>query len=247
MMRSLTVLAVAVLASIPAVAGRADAEEPARGVYDSFEALLGSREQRELYALPPARHWRATGVLQIRLAGGRELGLAPALVALADEFTRATGVEIGVQASAVPLMPEAGQAGDLTVLIVARPLGMEFATGLRLDEEMRRRFADRRWPALFDFRRDDLSPEGRRSGIVLLADDLKPAEIETFLALSMVWAMGGASVGERLGDIVDMAGRPHLTERGHRVFALMYDPTLVLGQPLDETREAARRRLGLTD
>lgn len=245
MIRFATLLAVAVLSWTPAGTERARADDAPQAVYESFEALLGGRDEREIYALPPDRYWRATGPLQVMLAGGRDLGLAPSLMALADEFQRITGVEIAVQASALAVMPQAGQAGDLNVLIVARPLGAEFANGLGLDAEMRRRFADGRWPALFDFRRDDLSPEGRRRGIVLLADDLKIAEIQTFLALSMIWTMGGASIGDDLGDLVDLADRPRLTERGRRVFALMYDPALALGQPLDEARDAARRRLGV--
>jgi len=245
MIRFVALLAVAVLSWTPAGTGPAQAAEAPQAVYDRFEALLGGRDEREIYALPPDRYWRATGPLRIVLAGGRDLSFAPAFIALADEFQRVTGVEISVRASALAVMPQAGQAGDLTVLIVARPLGAEFANGLGLDAEMRGRFADGRWPALFDFRRDDLSPEGRRRGIVLLADDLKPAAIQAFLTLSMVWALGGASIGDDLGDIVDMAGRPHLTERGRRVFALMYDPALGLGQPLDDARDTARRLLGV--
>lgn len=247
MTRLVVLLAVAVLSWAPAGKAQAQPADTSQAVYDSFDVLLGGREQREIYALPPERYWRVTGPLQVRLAGGREFGLAPALVALADDFRKATGVEIGVQASAVPLMPEAGKAGELTVLIVARPLGAEFAAGLGIEAEMRGRFADGRWPALFRFRRDDLSRTGRRSGIVLVADDLKPAEIETFLALTMVWTMGGASIGDDLGEIVSIAGRPHLTERGRRVFALMYDPRLELALPLDETRATARRILNLPD
>ncbi|MDH3231675.1 MAG: hypothetical protein OEN55_17945 [Alphaproteobacteria bacterium] len=247
MIRHLVLLAAALLSWAAAGPARAQTTETPQAVYDSFDALLGGREQREFYALPPERYWRATGPVQLRLAGGRDFGLAPALVALADEFGRVTGVEIGVQASALAMMPEAGKAGDLTVLIVARPLGVEFAAGLGIDTEMRRRFADGRWPALFRFRRDDLSPTGRRSGIVLVADDLEPAEIETFLALAMVWSMGGASIGDELGAIVSIAGRPQLTERGRQVFALMYDPQLELALPLDEARSRARRVLGLAD
>jgi hypothetical protein len=241
------VLVAAVLSWAAAGPARAQTAGPPQAIYDSFEALLGGREEREIYALPPERYWRATGSLQVRLAGGREFGLAPDLVALADDFGGVADIDISVQASAIAMMPEAGKAGDLTVLIVARPLGAEFAAGLGIDAEMRQRFADGRWPALFRFRRDDLSKTGRRSGIVLVADDLKSAEIETFLALAMVWTMGGASIGDELGVIVSIAGRPHLTERGRRVFALMYDPELTLGQPLDETRATARRRLGLPD
>jgi len=247
MIRIAVLLALAVLSSTPGGPARAQPADTPQAVYDSFEALLGGREQREIYALPPERYWRATGPLQVRLAGGRDFGLAPALVALAQEFGDVAGIDIGVEASALAMMPEAGKAGDLAILIVARPLGAEFAAGLGLDAEMRRRFADGRWPALFRFRRDDLSLTGRRSGIVLVADDLKPAEIETFLALAMVWTMGGASIGDDLGAIVSIAGRPHLTERGRRVFALMYGPELTLGQPLDEARATARRRLGLAD
>ncbi len=247
MTRFVVLLAVAVLSWAPAGPARAQAADTPQAVYDSFEALLGTREQREIYALPPERYWRATGPLQVRLAGGRNFGLAPALVALADEFADVAGLDIGVQASEIAMMPEAGKAGDLAILIVARPLGAEFAQGLGLDAEMRRRFADGRWPALFRFRRDDLSPTGRRSGIVLVADDLKPAEIETFLVLAMVWTMGGASIGDNLGEIVSISGRPHLTERGRRVFTLMYDPQLELALPLDETRATARGILGLAD
>ena len=247
MIRFPALLAAALLSWVPAGPARAQTTDTPQAVYRSFDALLGGRDEREIYALPPERYWRATGPLQVRLAGGRDFGLAPALVALADDFRKATGVAIGVQASAVPLMPEAGKAGALTILIVARPLGAEFAAGLGIDAEMRRRFVDGRWPLLLRFRRDDLSPAGRRSGIVLIADDLEPAEIETFLALAMVWTMGGASIGDDLGAIVSIAGRPHLTERGLQVFALMYDPALTLGQPLDEARATARRRLGLQD
>lgn len=247
MTRAAVLLAFAVFAWLPAGTTRSRAEDTPEAIYGSFEAVLGGRDDRELYALPPNRYWRATGPLQIRLAGGPDFGLAPVLMTLADEFMRATGVEIDVQASPLAVMPAAGESGELTILIVARPLGAEFAAALGLDAEMRRRFADGRWPALLDFRRDDLSPEGRRRGILLLADDLRAAELETFLALSLVWTMGGAGVGDRLGDIVDIAGRPHLTERGRRVFALMYDPTLALGQPLEEVRAAARGILGLAE
>jgi hypothetical protein len=247
MIRFAVLLALAVMSWTPAGPASAQPAETAQAVYDTFDVLLGDREQREIYALPPERYWRATGPLQIRLAGGREFGLAPALVALADEFGEVAGLDIGVQASALAMMPEARRRGDLAILIVARPLGAEFAAGLGIDAEMRQRFADGRWPALFRFRRDDLSQTGRRSGIVLVADDLKPAEIETFLALAMVWTMGGASIGDELGAIVSIAGRPHLTERGRRVFALMYQPELTLGQPLDETRATVRHILGLPD
>lgn len=230
-----------------AQAGPTWAQEPVapQALYETFESLLGDRDRRDLYALPPARYWRATGPLQVSLAGGRELGLAPAFVALAGDFGHAAGVEIGVQASALAMMPEAGKAGDLTVLIVARPLGAQFAAGLGIDADMRQRFADGRWPALFRFRRDDLSKTGRRSGVVLVADDLKPAEIEAWLALSLLWTMGGASIGDDLGALVDLSGRPGLSERGRRVFALMYDPQLELALPLDEARSRARAILGL--
>jgi hypothetical protein len=247
MTRLAALLVVAVLSWGLAGPAPAQTADTPRTVYDSFEALLGGREQREIYALPPERYWRATGPVQVRLAGGREFGLAPAMVALADNFGQATGVEIGVQASAVPLMPEAGKAGNLTVLIVGRPLGAEFAAGLGIDAEMRRRFADGRWPVLFRFRRDDLSSTGRRTGIVLVADDLKPAEIEIWLALSLVWTMGGASIGDDLGALVDIGGRPSLTEHGRQVFALMYDPQLELALPLAEARSRAGAVLGLPE
>ncbi len=241
------ILAVAAFAWVTAGPAAAEPDDTAQAIYESFESLLGNQEEREIYALPPERLWRATGPLQIRLAGGREFGLAPALVALAEEFARVTAVEIGVQASAVPLMPEIGKASDLTILIVSRSLGAEFAVGLGLDPEMRRRFADGRWPALFRFRRDDLSAEGRRRGVLLLADDLKRTEIETFLGLALVWAMGGASIGDDLGTIVSIAGRPRLTVHGQRVFTLLYDPRLELAQPLDEVRARARTILGLPE
>ena len=70
---------------------------------------------------------------------------------------------------------------------------------------MRRRFADGRWPALFRFRRNDLSPTGRRTGIVLVADDLKPAEITELGLLAesygfrAIWAQNYAR--ERHGNI----------------------------------------------
>jgi hypothetical protein len=240
-------LVLVLLAWMPAGPAWAQQQDAPQALYETFDSLLGDRDQRDLYALPPARYWRATGPLQVSLAGGRELGLAPAFVALASDIARATGVEIGVRASALAMMPEAGKAGDLAVLIVARPLGAEFAAGLGIDAEMRSRFADGRWPALFRFRRDDLSKTGRRSGILLVADDLKPAEITAYLALSLVWTMGGASIGDDLGALVDMAGRPGLTERGRRVFALMYDPQLELALPLDEARSRARVILGLPE
>lgn len=240
-------MAVALLLGMLAGPARAQPADTPRAVYDTFEALLGGRDEREIYALPPERYWRATGPLRVRLAGGQEFGLAPALVALAQEFGDVAEIDIAVQASPLAMLPQAGRGGDLVIIIVARPLGAEFAVRLGLDAEMRERFADGRWPALFRFRRDDLSPTGRRSGTVLVADDLRPAEIETFLAMAMVWTMGGASVGDDLGEIVSIAGRPHLTERGRRVFALMYDPGLTLGQPLDEARASARSILGLED
>ena len=96
MIRLAAVLAVALLAWASAGAARAQQADAPQALYESFDALLGGREEREIYALPPARYWRATGPLQVRLAGGREFGLAPAMVTLADEFGRATGVEIGV-------------------------------------------------------------------------------------------------------------------------------------------------------
>ena len=247
MIRFAVLLVAVVLSWTPVGTGGAQASDAPQAIYDSFEALLGRRDVREIYALPPERYWRATGPLQVTIAGGGNLGLVPVLDALAGEFGRASAIEIDVRAWALAIMPEAGQAGDLTILVVSRPLGAEFAAGLGIDVEMRRRFADGRWPALFEFRRDDLSATGRRRGIVLLADDLGRAEIETFLALSMVWTLGGASIGDELGAIVDVGERSRLTDRGRRVFALMYDPALTLGQPLDEARGTARRLLGLAD
>ena len=112
---------------------------------------------------------------------------------------------------------------------------------------MRGRFHDGRWPALVRFRRDDLTGRGARNGVVIIADDLPAAEFETFLGVSIVWAMGGASLGEALRILERPGGRPGLTELGKRVFALMYHPDFYTGMKLDEARAQARGILGLPE
>ncbi len=246
MSRLAVLLAAAVLCWAPAGTTRAQPADTPQAIYNSFEALLGSREQRELYALPPERYWRATGPLRVRLAGA-ESGLVTAFVALTGDLARATGIKISVKTPRLATLPEPDWDGELAILIVSRGQGFFFGARLGLDEEMLRRFADRSWPALFRFRRDDFSPQGRRTGTVLLADDLKPTEIEAFVALAMIWTLGGASIGDDLGEIVSISDWPRLTERGRRVFVLMYQPELRLAQPLDQTRTTARRLLGLQD
>jgi hypothetical protein len=121
------------------------------------------------------------------------------------------------------------------------------ATEIGVKSEMRDRFHDGRWPALVRFRRNDLTGRGARDGIVILADDLTAAEIEALLGVSLVWMMGGASLGEELRILERPGGRPGLTELGKQVFALMYHRDLITGMKLDEARGKARGILGLPE
>lgn len=223
----------------------AGAQQPsAEAVMAAWDSLAGQGEQREIYALPPVRYWRAEAPQTVTVAGGRALNPAALLAALAGDMTAATGVKIAVRAEAEPGLPERRSPDSLHIVIAGRPLGTRLATEAGIDAEMRRRFHDGGWPALVGFRRDDLGG-GARSGIVILADDLPQAELEALLAVSVVWAMGGASLGEELAILEPPGGRPGLTELGRRVFALMYHPDLRHGMRLDEARARARTILGL--
>ena len=216
-------------------------------VFATYESLMGEAAQRDVYALPPSRYWRAAAPQRIVVSGGRELNPAAALTAIAADFTAATGLEIGVGAVAEARLPEIRDLNSLHIVIAGRPLGARLATEIGVNSEMRDRFHDGRWPALVRFRRDDLTGRGARAGIVIIADDLSAAEVEAFLGVSVVWAMGGASLGEELGILEKPGGRPGLTELGKQVFALMYHPDFFTGMKLDEARSHARDILGLPE
>jgi hypothetical protein len=216
-------------------------------VFATYESLMGGAEQRDVYALPPSRYWRAAAPQRITVSGGRALNPGAALTAIAGDFTAATGVEIGVGAVAEAGLPETRDLNSLYIVIAGRPLGARLATEIGINSEMRGRFHDGRWPALVSFRRNDLTGRGARAGVVIIADDLPAAEIEAFLGVAMVWAMGGASLGEELGILQKPGGRPGLTELGKQVFALMYHPDLYTGMKLDEARAKARNILGLSE
>lgn len=224
------------------------AQQPTpKAVFTAYVSLMGEGAQRDVYALPPARYWRATAPQRIVVSGGRELNPATALTAIAGDFTAATGLDVGVSAVARAGLPETRDLNSLHIVIAPRPLGARLATEIGVNSEMRGRFHDGRWPALIRFRRDDLTGRGARSGVVIIADDLPAAEIEAFLGVSVVWALGGASLGEELGILEKPGGRPGLTELGTRAFALMYHPELHTGMKLDEARGRARSILGLAE
>ncbi len=224
------------------------AQQPTpESVFAAYDSLMGQGAQRDVYALPPSRYWRAAAPQRITVSGGRELNPAAALTAIAADFTAATGLEIGVSALAEAGLPETRDLNSLHIVIAGRPLGARLATELGVNSEMRGRFHDGRWPALVRFRRDDLTGRGARTGVVIIADDLAAAEIEAFLDVSVVWAMGGASLGEELRILEKPGGRPGLTELGKQVFALMYHPDLYTGMTLDEARAHARGILGLPE
>lgn len=226
----------------------ARAQQPTpESVLAAYDSLMGQGEQRDVYALPASRFWRATGPQKIVVSGGRELNPAAALVALAGDFAAATGLDINVEAVAEPGLPEVRELNSLYIVIAGRPTGARLATEIGVDSEMRRRFHDGAWPALVRFRRSDLTGGGARNGVVIIADDLPPAQIEVFLGLSMVWAVGGASLGEELGILEKPGGRPGLTALGRQVFGLIYNPDLKIGSKLDETRAGAARILGLAE
>ncbi len=244
---AIQMLALAALACVTAAPAAAQPDDTAQAIYDSFESLLGSPEQRELYALPAERYWRAGVPLTVSLRGGRERSLWAPLMALADDVRKATGLWIKIEVVAHPELPERILPDSLVIVVADRADGDRFAGELGIGEEERRRFRDGRWPALVYFWRNDLYREGARAGVVIMASDITLDEQIAYLALSLVWVVGGASIGDHLGDIIDIDGRPSLTERGRRVFALMYQPELTLGQPLDVARATARRLLGLSD
>lgn len=226
----------------------ARAQQPSpESVLAAYDSLMGQGEQRDVYALPASRFWRAMAPQKIVVSGGRELNPAAALTAIAGDFTAATGLQIGVEAIAEPGLPEVRDLNGLYVVIAGRPTGARLATEIGVDSEMRRRFHDGAWPALFRFRRNDLTGRGARNGVVIIAEDLPPAQIEIFLGLSVVWAMGGASLGEELGILEKPGGRPGLTELGTQVFSLIYHPDLQVGMKLEEARARARRILGLPE
>jgi len=238
-------LALLVLAFAAAPAG---AQQPApAAIFDAFDSLIGDAAQRAVYELPPSRYWRAAAPQQVLVSGGRDLNPAAILTAIAGDFSVATGLEIGVSASGEAALPEAVQLNSLYIIIAGRPLGTRLATEIGVNSEMRDRFHDGRWPALVWYRRNDLTGRGARAGIVIIADDLPAAEIEAFLGVSMVWTMGGASLGEELRILEKPGARPGLTELGKQVFALMYHRDLYTGMKLDEARGKARSVLGLPE
>lgn len=229
-------------------ASPAAAEAPsAEAVIAAYSSLMGSADQRDVYALPPKRFWRANAQQKIQVSGARALNPAAALTAIAGDFSAATGIEIGISARAEAGLPEALDLNTTYIVIAGRPLGARLAMQAGVNSEMQRRFHDGRWPALVQFRRDDLTGHGARSGVVIIADDLPPAQIEAFLGISVVWTMGGASVGEELDILKKPGGRPGLTELGKRVFALMYNPDLYTGMTLEEANATARNILGLPE
>lgn len=224
------------------------AQQPTpEAVFAAFDSLMGDGEQRDVYALPPSRYWRAAAPQRIVVSGGRELNPGAALPSILGDFTAATGLKFEGAAVAEAGLPEIRDLNSLHIVIAGRPLGARLATEIGVNSEMRDRFHDGRWPALVRFRRDDLTGRGARSGIVIIADDLPAAEIEAFVAVSVVWAMGGASLGEELGILEKPGGRPGLTELGKQVFALMYHPDFYTGMKLDEARSHARSILGLPE
>jgi len=228
----------------------ASAQQPAatpESVFAAYESLMGKPAQRDVYALPPSRYWRAAAPQSIVVSGGRELNPAAALTAIAGDFALATGLEIGVSAVAEAGLPEARELNSLHIVIAGRPLGARLATEVGINSEMRNRFHDGRWPALVQYRRDDLTGRGARAGVVIIAADLPPAQIEAFLGVSVVWAMGGASLGEELQILEKPGGHPGLTDLGKQVFAMMYHSDLYTGMKLDEARARARNILGLSE
>jgi len=240
-----SILTFLVLALAAAPAG---AQQPTpAAVYAAYESLMGEAAQRDVYALPPSRYWRADVPQQILVSGGGALNPAAAVGAIAGDFAAVTGLEIAVVASDEAALPEEIQLNSLYIVVASRPLGMRLATEIGVKSEMRDRFHDGRWPALVRFRRNDLTGRGARNGIVILADDLSAAEIEALLGVSLVWMMGGASLGEELRILEKPGGRPGLTELGKQVFALMYHRDLFTGMKLDEARGKARGILGLPE
>lgn len=240
--------AIAFFLLIAFAASPAWAQEPtAEAVIAAYRSLMGGAEQRDVYALPPKRYWRAGAPQKIVVSGARALNPAAALTAIAGDFSTATGIEIGVSAQAEAGLPQARDLNATYIVIAGRPLGARLAMQAGVDSEMQRRFHDGRWPALVQFWRDDLTGHGARSGVVIIADDLPPAQIQAFLGIAVVWAMGGASVGEELNILQKPGGRPGLTELGNRVFALMYNPELYTGMTLAEANASARKILGLSE
>lgn len=240
-------LAILLLLSAAAPAGAQQSAPTPESVFAAYESLMGGAAQRDVYALPPSRFWRAAAPQRIIVSGGRGLNPAAALTAIAGDFTAVTGLEIGVSAAAEAGLPEARQPNSLYVVIASRPLGARLATEVGVNSEMRDRFHDGRWPALVQYRRNDLTGRGARAGVVIIADDLPPTQIEAFLGVSVVWAMGGASLGEELRILEKPGGRPGLTGLGRQVFALIYHPDLYTGMKLDDARARARSILGLSE
>ena len=236
------------LVLLAAAIAPAGAQQPSPdSVLAAYDSLMGQGEQRDVYALPASRFWRASGPQKIVVSGGRKRNPAAALTSIAGDFAAATGLDINFEAVAEPGLPEIRELNSLYIVIAARPTGARLATEIGVDSEMRRRFHDGAWPALVRFRRDDLTGGGARSGVVIIAEDLPPAQVEIFLGLSVVWAMGGASLGEELGILEKPGGRPGLTMLGRQVFGLIYHPDFQTGLKLDEARTHARRILGLAE
>ncbi len=228
-----------------AAAAASDAPAERRSVLAAFDSLLGAADARDIFALPPARYWRAPADLQVTVSGGRDRNPAALLAALAADFGAASGRAVAVRAEAAPRLPATAVPNALEIVIAGRREGAEFGTALGVGAERVDRFRSGDWPALFRFRRDDLSAGAPRSGTVILADDLDAGAFETVLGISLVWALGGASLGGELDILERPGGRPGLTERGRDVLSLMYHPDLYTGMPLEEARAKAREILDL--
>ncbi|GAB4375458.1 MAG: hypothetical protein Kow00114_38620 [Kiloniellaceae bacterium] len=209
-------------------------------VLAAFKRLVARGEARPLFGLPEDAFWRRQGDLTVALLAA-EAGLLRAVYqGAAAPFAAATGLPVDLVESGP--VPAAGNdvaafvpAADLVIVVGPRGRLVELATGSGFNRGMLARFEIGTWPFMFAFAAD-----GRRRGVVLLADDEPERAREASFILATVWALGGVTLGPELtGLVTDAEEGPMLTPLGAAVFGLFFHPDLEVGMPLaDAVRRA---------
>jgi hypothetical protein len=257
--RTVLIVAAALLAALPlplsaqtsgqteepsAVETTEGAEVVRAEVLAAFKRLVARGEARPLFGLPEAEFWRRRGELAVALLSAEADTLRPVYQGAAAPFAAASGLPITLVESG-PL-PAAGDdvaafapQADLVIVIGPRDRLVALATGSDFNRGMLARFEIGTWPFMFAF-----TPDARRRGVVLLADDEPERAREASFILATVWGLGAVTLGPELTGLVTNAEEgPMLTPLGEAVFRLFFHPDLEVGMPLAEAVQRAETLL----
>lgn len=213
-------------------------------VLAAFKRLVARGEARPLFGLPEDAFWRRQGDMTVALLAGEAESLRAVYQGAAAPFAGATGLPIElIESGPVPaagddvaaFAPEA----DLVIVVGPRERLSQLATGSGFNRGMLARFEIGTWPFMFSFTAD-----GRRRGVVLLADDEPERAREASFILATVWGLGGVTLGPELtGLVADAEEGPMLTPLGGAVFGLFFHPDLEVGMPLADAVQRAETLL----